>query len=329
MEIKKKFTLERTDINFEAHKLNEIYDLTYLKKMEYSNDKNMQILSVVKKMILGTNFSSQWKNRDLQCFLIILHFFMSIIGLAIGSKGLLSESEIAYHVLLYNIILIPMWIYTYYFFFSVSDKMQNVINYIGEYILKQETKTNPNFSFVLKDNLSFQIKEKGNEEEESDTEENIFIYFVTVNIEPDSERILYRQLISKEDMNIACEVLSFVNKELIGHFNKFINKSLIPFLAFLLFFILTGKQYKYYRFTCCCLLCITLLLLLLKERHLANKFKGRFDKVMEDINKENIQKGKFVFRYYTLLIIATLNEKGKQYSSNQVRNALNKIIKNY
>ena len=54
----------------------------------------------------------------------------------------------------------------------------------------------------------------------------------------------------------------------------------------------------------------------------------KFENYIDNYNLNNYMNGKFIFRYKTLLIIFTLNSRGKLLSLDKLKNKIQKIINN-
>lgn len=324
------FVILRKDCNFEANNINDIYDLTFLNKAKYSEEQKESLLKTIKKMIIGTNFNSIQMIRRGIGSLIFFHSILTLCCVIWGLVNNKSPKEIFKNFLLLNLILIPEWFLVLYFRFFTSKKKQKIFNKVGKYILNYQTKTNNYFKYEIEqDAFHIKVSEKKSDViEDIQNEDNnfIFSYFVSVVFEAlDVKDILHEKLIPKDDLEIAKVLISFLVKESVYKPEVLAPGPLIP-LAILGWFCFFGEQTKYYWTTCISLIFVSYALLILKQQIKGKRIKSKLEELIDKINNENIEKGKFLYKYSSMVVIGNLTDKGKTYNKKQLTNYFDKLI---
>lgn len=324
------FLIFRKDCNFEANKINDIYDLTFLNKIKFNDEQKESILQTIKKMIIGTNFNSIQMIRRGIGSLLFLHSILTIFSLIYGLITYDNPKEIFLNVLLLNFVPTPDWILVLYFKVFYSKKKQKVFNKVGEYILNYQTRTNKYYKYEIKqDVFHIKVSEKKSDVDEPQNIGNdtfIFSYFVSVVFEAmEVKEILHEQVIPKEDLEIAKLLISFLVKESVYKPEVLAPGPIIP-LAILGWFFFFGRQIKYFWTTCISVIFVSYVLLILKQRIRGKKIKSKLEELIDKINNEQIEKGKFIYKYSSMVIIGNLTEKGKTYSKKQLTTYFDKLI---
>lgn len=337
------FLIERTEKFSESSDLFSVYDLSNLKKENLTYPEREQLLYSIKKMILSTNLYSKWKSSTIKGLLIVIHFCLMSSGICaiIINKDMINEDikmkMFLIKMFLINLIIIPFWIFSHFYFFKDSEIIQNVMYNLGSFILQNDSETNNFFQYNLqKDNFSICVTKKNCSQKNKPEslkkkiidKPNFINYVINVNFDFEIDKLLFKNIIPQEDVNVMVDLDSFMSKELKYRFDKFVHECLVPSLLIGGMYILFGSKKNYFvavGITLAFLLCFLIFLI---QKQLKNKFKKKFKKYIDGLNDELEKKGKFVYVYKNLLMFFTLNEKGKNLSREKIIRYINSIILN-
>ena len=321
------FLINRLDQDCESSQISKIYDIDSLKEIK---EKKI-VLSVIKKLILCTNFKSRWSLMNFKIILIILHLFSFLIATVYSFM----KSENSYNtstiLLVETCLIAPFWIFGYFFYFDVLKKIQKLTLNIGEYIAFTETQRNSHYKFTIDEDLNLTIvpKKLVNPTENFSNfligQSNInFDYVVSTNIEISTDFILYKKIIPPEDLAIITNIYTFINREAMNKMQNLFTEKVLPSAFLLIIFLKYETTFSLKRWLI--ILGILILIIIVHEKTYSEYFRKRFNDFMEELNKDLLKKGKFAYRYRTTLLIFTLNSQTKNFTKEILDNYVRKNV---
>jgi hypothetical protein len=322
-------TIQRKDLTKKSLTFNDIYDLSITKGN--TQIETEIVLTTIKKMILCTDMNFIYSNKVMhQTFLMIHIILFFIITTFINSlENLLQYWDSI--VIISLIILIPVYIYNYFFNIRFFPLIKSIQNNIATHILEVESQTNPYFDYTLLDNFSFTAVTKRNSalssNNSSDRDKQYYCsYIVTVNISPEINKVIYNELIAECDKELIERVFKFINDELLKRLPVFARESIVPSFIMFVIFCIIGRHYSYFLVKCVFLIMTCIVIIMFTEMAFARNYKNTLEEFLSELNEEIIPEGKYVFRCRTLLFICNLNEKGKRCSERTLSIYFNKIL---
>ena len=102
---------------------------------------------------------------------------------------------------LINLIIIPFWIFSHFYFFKDSEIIQNVMYNLGSFILQNDSETNNFFEYNLqKDNFSICVKKKNFSQKNGSLiskkkiidKPNFINYVINVNFDFEIDKLLFK-----------------------------------------------------------------------------------------------------------------------------------------
>lgn len=140
------------------------------------------------------------------------------------------------------------------------------------------------------------------------------------------DKLLFKNIIPSEDVNVLFDIDSFMKKELKFRFDAFIHNCLMPALLIGGMYIFFGKEKNHFLTIGIVLAFLLCFLIFLIQKKLKNEFKIKFRKYIENINEELVRKGKYIYIYKNLIMFFTLNVKGRNISKDKLLKYINTII---
>ena len=201
-------TIQRKDLTKKSSTFNDIYDLSITKGN--TPIETEILLTTIKKMILCTDMNFIYSNKAMhQTFLMIHIILFFIITTFINSlENLLQYWDSI--IIISLIILIPVYIYNYFFNIRFFPLIKSIQNNIATHMLEVESQTNPYFDYTLLDNFSFTAVTKRNSALSSSNGDKQYYcsYIVTVHIAPEINKVIYNELIAECDKELIERVLT-------------------------------------------------------------------------------------------------------------------------
>lgn len=324
------FLIERTDRLSES---SDIYSVYNIKNLSLSNEEKNVLFYTVKKMILSTNLYSKWKSSTIKGLLIVIHFCLfssGICAVMINKELVNGDVQLKFFLakmFLINLVIIPFWIFSHFYVFKDSEIIQNVMYNLGRFILTTDSLTNKFFTYSLnKDNLSIKVTRKDPNATFISKIDNYINYVINVNFDFDMDKLLFKNIIPSEDVSVLFDIDSFMKKELKFRFDTFIHDCLVPSFLIGGMYIFFGKEKNYFFTLGIVLACLICFLIFLIQKRLKNEFKIKFEKYIDSINEELVSKGKYIYIYKNLIMLFTLNAKGRDLSRDKLVKYINTII---
>ena len=321
-------TIQRKDLTKKSSTFNEIYDLSITKGNTMLESEIL--LSTIKKMILCTDMNFIYSNKAMNQTLLMLHVILFFIVTTFINSV---EALLRYWdsiLIISLIILIPLYIYNYFFHIRFFPLIKSIQNNIATHVLELESQTNPFFDYALLDNFNFTAVTKRNPvrngESHASCKQYYCSYIVTVNISPEINKVIYNELIADSDKELIERVFTFINRELLKRMPVFARENIFPSFIMFVIFCVFGRHYNYFIVKSVFLLVTCIVIMLFTEMAFARNYKTLLEAFLSELNEEIIPEGKYVFRYRTLLFICNLNEKGKRCSERTLNIYFNKIL---
>jgi hypothetical protein len=234
--------------------------------------------------------------------------------------------------LLTNIIFFLMGNYFFFKNCNNSNKIQKImLNLSKLIIIDANNDLNSNLEFNLLDNLSILIRKKTKKNliQNNDflDEYNIFNYFVLHNLDI-TDKIENKKIIPKNDRVILENIYSFIRIKLYPRFNNDLKNIYIPSFSCIISFLINYKKRPFFNFYFIIFIILNIIVILILEMNDNDIFKEEFNKYINNYNKTLKNENKFIYIYKTLIIIFTLNEKGKKIDNKTIKQIINKFIIN-
>ena len=320
-------TIQRKDLTKRSLTFNDIYDLSITKGNTIIESEIL--LTTIKKMILCTDMNFIYSNKAMNQTFLMLHIILFfIVTTFINSiENLLQYWDTI--VIISLIVLIPVYIYNYFFNIRFFPLIKSIQNNIATHMLELESQTNPYFEYTLLDNFNFTAVTKRNSSfsnSNSNDKQYYCSYIVTVNISPEINKVIYNELIAESDKELIERVFRFINEELLKRLPVFARESIVPSFIMFVIFCIFGRHYSYFLVKCVFLIMTCVVIVMFTEMAFARNYKNVLEVFLSELNEEIIPEGKYVFRYRTLLFICNLNEKGKRCSERTLSIYFNKIL---
>ena len=232
-------TIQRKDLTKRSLTFNDIYDLSITKGNTIIESEIL--LTTIKKMILCTDMNFIYSNKAMNQTFLMLHIILFfIVTTFINSiENLLQYWDTI--VIISLIVLIPVYIYNYFFNIRFFPLIKSIQNNIATHMLELESQTNPYFEYTLLDNFNFTAVTKRNSSfsnSNSNDKQYYCSYIVTVNISPEINKVIYNELIAESDKELIERVFRFINEELLKRLPVFARESIVPsFIMFVIFCI--------------------------------------------------------------------------------------------
>ena len=329
------FLIERTDYFQEPSDISSIYDLTNIPKESLTYDEKEQLLYSIKKMILSTNLYSKWKSSAIKGLFILIHsslFITGIITFIFKTKLFQDEKQFRVFIAkitLLNILILPFWVFSHFYVFKWNDIIHNMIYNLGKFILENDSISNETFDYELnKENLSIKVTKKNKHNSIRTLRyDNYIQYVININFDFEIDNLMYKNLIPQEDLTILVDVYTFINKQLKDRLEKFVHGCLIPSTIISIMYIALAKENKYFYMIGVFMIFLFLLVVFIIQKSWKRIFKRQFQNYIDDINNSIIKKlGKFVFVYKNMVMIFTLNYKGRKLTKEKIVRYINKIL---
>ena len=248
-----------------------------------------------------------------------------------------------------QIILIPLWFIFFNKYIPKWKEVNDILFKITNYLLYCESLANKKYYFCLLKNYSilvvrkkcFSYYNKLPDEIKAQSllttyinqnnikiKKNMFLYCISIIndfVLEDFANINYHQLISNSDAEDINILIKYMESSLHEKLKKFIKKILIPIslLTFISIYNINKISNVYFTF-----LTIFIFVNMLIGQFILKKYyksyKKNIDKFIDNFNLLLIQKNRFIYRKNRLIIYFAL--KSNHYSSNEIINAIKKII---
>lgn len=328
--------IDRLDIDVQAENNKQIYNLEILQKYKFNNKQKNEILIAIKKAILCTNLSIRWKSIHIKTFLSLLNIlsiFICSICVSFSDSGYTFQK--IRKTIIINLCIVPIWIFSYIFYFKLSDELIKIQRNLGNYLLKVQSQFNNYYDCFLNKCFSLIITDKSlltkiNQEDKLTPKINInnvlISYAVCANIEPSVEEITYNNYMSEMETQIIRDIINFAEKDINHKLSVLFKNSLIPAFLIGLHYYIKHKESAYFTYIFPIIVILLLIAIILIEGENIKIFRKKFAEFLEEYNSKLIESGKYVYRYKTLLIIMNLNSKGKKCSKEILERYIESII---
>lgn len=328
------FIIERTDKFTESSDLFSLYDLSHVNS-KLSVEEREQLLYSVKKMILTTNLFSKWKSSTIKGLLLVVHFCLFSSGLCavmVNKDVIFDDVKLRFFLIklcLINVIIIPFWI-SHFYIFKDSEIAQEVMYNLGNFILQCDSMTNKYFIYNLqRDNFAIRVTRKNKalaSQKLLGKKENFINYVINVNHDFEFAKLVVKNIIPQEDVNLLMSIDTFMKKELKYRFDKLINECLVPSLLIAGIYVFFGKEKNHFLVMGFILAFFICLFIFFFQKQLKNQFQEKYKQYIDSVNDEMKNKGKYIFVFKNLLMIFTLNEKGRSLPRDKLIRYINNII---
>ena len=347
--IKRKEELNNSENFLNLYDLNNIkYDKEKLiitkNKMIIPNEERKKLIFIIKKLLLSSyDYFNCISFSTIHLIIILNIFFILKIIYKIYKEDIQknkTEDFYKYQSLFKNIVKtlltnIIFFLMGNYFFFkncNNSNKIQKImLNLSKLIIIDANNDLNSNLEFNLLDNLSILIRKKTKKNliQNNDflDEYNIFNYFVLHNLDI-TDKIENKNIIPKNDRVILENIYSFIRIKLYPRFNNDLKNIYIPSFSCIISFLINYKKRPFFNFYFIIFITLNIIVILILEMNDNDIFKEEFNKYINNYNETLKNENKYIYIYKTLIIIFTLNEKGKKIDNKTIKQIINKFIIN-